>query len=411
MQQGHLNTALAAAGAARGIMTLTALSALLLGSAQGAYAQTETVLYAFQGGTDGEQPGFGVPVMDKQGNLYGATLQGGAYGLGTAWKLTPSGTETVLWSFGNGTDGAQPVGMAMDKAGNLYGVTVEGGAYGLGTAFKITPTGTESVLWSFGNGTDGASPTRGVVLDKQDDVYGTAIAGGTYGMGTVFEITPAGTETTLWNFGANPNDQPTPQGLMLAKNGNIYGMGLGVSTGPHLKYGDVWELTPSGTETVLYNFDPLHTRDGDWPTAAPVMDKKGNLFSTCHSGLGKSTPGTVFELEPSGKEKVLRDFDLPVDGGDLYGGIALDGKGNIYGASYNGGANNGGTVYELSSKGKVTVLHDFATDGTDGWGSTAGVVLDYAGNVYGTTMYGGGASCEINGASGCGTVFKITPAR
>jgi uncharacterized repeat protein (TIGR03803 family) len=411
MQQRPLNTALAAAGAARGIMTLTALSVLLLGSAQRAYAQTETVLYAFQGGTDGEQPGFGVPVMDKQGNLYGATLQGGAYGLGTAWKLTPSGSETILWSFGNGTDGAQPVGMAMDKAGNLYGVTVEGGAYGLGTAFKITPTGTESVLWSFGNGTDGASPTRGVVLDKQGDVYGTAIAGGTYGMGTVFEITPAGAETTLWNFGANPDDQPTPQGLILAKNGNIYGMGLGVSQGPHLKYGDVWELTPSGAETVLYSFDPLHTKDGDWPTAAPVMDKKGNLFSTCHSGLSKSTAGTVFELKPSGKEKVLRDFDAPVDGSSLYGGIALDDAGNIYGASYDGGTNNGGTVYELSPKGKITVLHDFAGGGTDGWGSTAGVALDDAGNVYGTTMYGGGTSCEINGASGCGTVFKITPAR
>jgi uncharacterized repeat protein (TIGR03803 family) len=386
---------------------LAALSALLLAGTHPAGAQTETVLYRFQGVPDGGVPFDHMPVLDKAGNLYGTTLYGGTDNLGTLWKLTPSGIETVLWSFGNGTDGALPLGLFMDKRGNLYGATLQGGTDNLGTVFKVTPSGTETVLWNFGSGTDGATPMGGVTEDKDGNFFGTTSAGGAHNGGTVFELTSSGTEKVLWSFG-NGTDGLEPDGPVLNVNGTLYGTTrLGGAIAPN--QGTVWKLTPSGTETVLHSFGYTHgvlTDDGLQPDGNVVMDGKGNLYGNCHTA-GHYANGTTFKLMPSGKFKVLHAFQA-TEGTNPYASVALK-NGSLYSTAHAGGAYNGGSVWQLTLKGKLAVLWSFG-NGTDGDETTSGVVLDKSGNVYGLTDYGGGTPCQFDrGHPGCGVVFKVTP--
>src|SRR5271167_576360 len=217
--------------------------------------QTETVLYSFANSPDGANPRFVTPIPDTKGNLYGTTNYGGAYGYGTVFKLTPSGTKTILHSFDpNGTDGAYPVAsLVVGKNGNLYGTTVEGGAYGIdGTVFELGPPATfcrsvlcpwrETVLHSFGASGDGSQPYSVLTVDKEGNLYGTTNVGGGYSYGTVFELTPSGTETILWSFG-NGNDGANPiAGVVLDTNGNLYGT---TEYGGAYNQGTVFELTPS----------------------------------------------------------------------------------------------------------------------------------------------------------------------
>jgi uncharacterized repeat protein (TIGR03803 family) len=148
------------------------------------------VLYGFTGGADGAWPMGGL-IEDKAGNLYGTTMGSGASGHGTVFELTPTGVESVLYSFAGGTDAASPQGaLVQDKEGNLYGTTTGGGAYGYGTVFEVTLTGTEKVLYSFTDGTDGGMPYSPLILDAKGNLYGTTYYGGEYGTGTVFEVKP-----------------------------------------------------------------------------------------------------------------------------------------------------------------------------------------------------------------------------
>jgi uncharacterized repeat protein (TIGR03803 family) len=397
-----------AATATRGALILAALFVLLDLGAQNAAAQTETVLHSFTGSPDGAGPSGGTPVMDKEGNLYGTTLYGGVYNnLGTVWKLTPSGTETVLWSFGNGADGASPAGVVMDKNGNLFGTTGAGGAYNLGTVFELTPSGTETVLWSFGNGTDGSEPAAPPVLDKEDNIYGTTYEGGIRNDGTVFELTPSGTETILWSFLGNGTDQGHPTGLMLAKNGDLYGTNGGLN-GEQKQYGQVWEVMGQEEEKDLYSFVPPPSgEDGDYPDANVAIDGEGNLYGTCHFE-GAYGHGTVFKLTPSGTETILHAFKDKKDGSEPYSNTLMDKKGNLFSVTAFGGLYKGGTVWRMTPSGKEMVFHAFANDGKDGYWPLTGVVLDKEGNIYGTTFYGGQTTCRLNGSQGCGTVYKIT---
>ena len=157
-------------------------------------AGVETVLYSFSGGTDGQYPQAGL-IQDASGNLYGTTygidLYGGTNSNGTVFKVTPSGVGTVLYSFGTGTDGNYPyAGLIQDASGNLYGTTTGGGANNKGTVFKVTPAGVETVLHSFGTGTDGRYPYAGLIQDTSGNLYGTTHGGGTNNIGTVFKISP-----------------------------------------------------------------------------------------------------------------------------------------------------------------------------------------------------------------------------
>ena len=162
--------------------------------------------------------------MDGSGNLYGTTAAGGTSNKGTVFKITPNGPESVLYSFAGVPDGQYPnAGLIMDGSGNLYGTTLVGGANGPGTVFKITPNGTESVLYSFANGSDGQDPYAGLIMDGSGNLYGTTVYGGTSNNGTVFKITPNGTESLLYSFGTGSDGQYPNAGLIMDVSGNLYG--------------------------------------------------------------------------------------------------------------------------------------------------------------------------------------------
>ena len=373
---------------------------------------SETVLYSFTGGSDGSSP-LGGLIMDQTGNLYGTTSAGGADNDGTVFKVTPSGTEMVLYSFTFGYDAADPdSGLTMDSAGNLYGATTDGGGLDLGTVFKVTPSGAETVLYRFTGGSDGSEPTGGLIMDGAGNLYGTTSSDGAYKNGTVFKLASSGTESTLYAFIRGGVSGYKSGRLLMDSAGNLYG--TTAYSGPYGE-GTVFKLTPSGTETVLYSF--MGASDGGQPQAGVVMDSAGNLYGTTSTG-GAHNAGTVYELSASGTESVLYSFCTIPDGaggctdGDDPGPLTMDSAGNLYGMTESGGDTNGtsyvygyGEVFKLTLSGTFTVLYRF-TGGSDGGDignnmSTGRLVLDSAGNIYGTTNGGG--------AYGNGTVFKIQP--
>lgn len=271
---------------------------------------TETVLYRFAGGTDGDSP-VGAVVFDKSGNLYGTTYFGGVgtcngnYTCGVVYKLTHSGgtwTESVLYQFAGDSDGGAPAAaLIFDSAGNLYGTTTVGGANNQGTVFELTPSGSgwaESLLYSF-NGSDGNQPAGGLVFDSSGNLYGTTVSGGTKNGGTAYELTfSAGvwTESRLYSFGAHDGDGLSPYcTLLLNANGDLYGT---TSAGGLNNAGNVFTLTPADggwTSAVVHAFNP--STDGAYPFSSLIFDAKGDLFGTTDSG-GTSGYGIVFEITP-----------------------------------------------------------------------------------------------------------------
>jgi uncharacterized repeat protein (TIGR03803 family) len=326
--------------------------------------------------------------------------------------LLAADVEKVLYSF-TGTDGSIPYpALIFDAKGNLYGTTIVGGTSGAGTVFELVSSKgkwTEKVLYSF-NGQDGAEPFASLIFDAKGNLYGTTAGGGASGDGAVFELISSKgkwTEKTLYSFNPNGKDALFPEaGLISDSSGNLYGTTYG---GGANGAGTVFELTPSSkgawTAKVLHSFN-LNGKDGIVPEAALIFDAKGNLYGTTTAG-GTHDEGTAFELTSSnGKwaEKVLYSFDHS-GGSVLYAGVTFDAKGNLYGSTYVGGTYSYGTVFELTpaTGGKWTeqVLHSFDPNTGDGLLSTAGIVFDKSGNLYGTTYEGG--------ASGNGIVFEITP--
>ena len=289
--------------------------------------------------------------MDASGNLYGTTNIGGAYSDGTVFKITPSGTESVLYSFGSvANDGVHPeAGLVMDASGNLYGTTNIGGAYSDGTVLKITPSGTETVLHSFGSVTnDGAYPYAGLVMDASGNLYGTTSRGGAYSDGTVFKITPSGTESILYSFGSVTNDGAYPEaGLVMDASGNLYGT---TEFGGAYSDGTVFKITSSGTESILYSFGSV-AEDATNPAARLMMDASGNLYGTTAGG-GLYDYGTVFKITPSGTESILYSlagaYFSYYDGMDPQSGLVMDASGNLYGTTEFGGAYSDGTVFRIN---------------------------------------------------------------
>jgi uncharacterized repeat protein (TIGR03803 family) len=252
-------------------------------------AGAETVLYSFAGGADGSEP-YGSLVQGTDGNFYGMTEAGGTNYEGTVFKITPAGVETVLWSFGSGTDGEEPYGsLVQGTDGNFYGMTKEGGTNGEGTVFKITGAGAETVLWSFGGGTDGREPYGSLLQGTDGNFYGTTSEGGTNNAGTVFKITPAGVETVLWSFGSG-TDSNTPYGsLVQGTDGNFYGM---TYEGGVNSYGTIFKITPSGTETMLWSFGA--GSDGNEPYGDLTFGPDGTLYGLTYEG-GANGAGAVIE--------------------------------------------------------------------------------------------------------------------
>ena len=362
----------------------------------------ETVLYTFTGGADGGGP-YGAPILDSEGNLYGTTYQGGASNAGVVFKVDPTDHETVLYTFTGGNDGGYPsAGVIRDSAGNLYGTTSGGGASGAGVVFKVDPSGHETVLYSFTGGADGGSPGAGVIRDPAGNLYGTTDGGGTAELGVVFKLDKSGNETVLHSFMRGVDgDQPDLAGVIRDEAGNLYGTTAFNGAGGQ---GTVYKLDPNGNVTVLYAFPG--TRDGQHVyNNGLIFAWDGQLYGATFYG-GKTGFGVVYQLEGHGNETVLYSFaQFTANGfGQPTGGVIRDWAGNFYGTTFHGQADVGtgyGVVYKVDTAGHATVLHNF-TNGADGGNPYGGVIRDWAGNLYGTTVGGGGAS-------GAGVVFKIDP--
>jgi uncharacterized repeat protein (TIGR03803 family) len=341
----------------------------------------------------------------------------------------------------NGTDGAAPeASLITDAQGNLYGTTYSGGTGscdgGCGTVFELSPDSsggyTEHVLHDFqGALADGQQPQASLIFGQQGNLYGTTYAGGqsvTAASGTVFELSPNGdgtwTEIILHSFNGaldGGTDGGEPQaGLIFDAAGNLYGTTAGGGTGTGCVGGNgcgtVFELMPesSGTwhEKILHNFTNNH-QDGFIPMSTLVMDGSGDFYGTTY--YGGSGGGTVFRIKRTAggwEENVVYAFPLGVHGCNPYSGLAHDTEGNLYGTTVGCGSHPGdGTVYKLTHETgggwTPSVIHTFtgAADGVFPYGNPT---LDTAGNVYGTTLDGGGTSALCS--SGCGVVFKLTPA-
>jgi uncharacterized repeat protein (TIGR03803 family) len=360
----------------------------------------ESVLHGFgaQSG-DGANPYEGL-ILDQAGNLYGTTMNGGTYGYGTVFKTTSTGQESLLHSFSNTQgDGAYPLGgLLMDAAGNLYGTTTSGGPFGMGIVFAVTSTGQESTLYTFQTTlNDGAIPYAPLIMDTAGNLYGTTNDDGFPYVGAAFKLDSTGRESALYVFGSQSGDGAHPTaGLIMDTAGYLYSTTI---NGGAYDLGTVFRLTPAFQESVLYSFgaqsaDAMHP---EWGSL--IFDTAGNLYGTTAAG-GAYGWGAVFKLTSAGQESVLYSFlGPPDDGGDPFAGLITDKAGNLYGTTAYGGAYGYGAVFKISTTGKESVLYNFANDSGDGANPYGGLILDEAGNLYGTTLNGG--------TYGYGTVFKV----
>ena len=382
-------------------------------------AQTLTTLYSFGSMTnDGNYPFAGL-IRATDGNFYGTTQEGGAnpscdggFGCGTVFKITPSGTLTTLYSFCSQTgcpDGEFPYsGLVQATDGNFYGTTYEGGPNDGGTIFKITPSGTLTTLYSFCSQgrsicPDGQGPIGGLIQASNGSLYGTTWVGGlsscAYLCGTVFKITTRGALTTLYSFTGFADGGKPYAGLVQGSNGNLYGT---TSVGGANGFGGTaFEITPSGTLTTLHSFDGT---DGSAPAAGLVQAANGSLYGTTSNG-GAGTLGTIFKMTPAGTLTTLYSFCLQggcPDGELPRGALVQATDGNLYGTTYEGGIDEGGTVFKITPTGTLTTLYVFCTlsNCADGQNSRAALIQNADGNLYGTT--------QIGGADGTGTVFSLS---
>ena len=414
---------------------------------------TYSVLYDFcsaESCTDGDTP-LGVLAEDADGNFYGTTWANDDDGRGTVFELDNAERETVLYYFCSFScaGGEYPAaGVIRDATGNLYGTTWSGGTGGYpgGTLFKVDTTGQESALYSFcsePNCTDGANPTGSLIQDAAGNLYGTTQLGGSQnpdcasfgGCGTVFKIDPSGHEKVLYTFcptGGFPcADGNWPEaGLTLDAAGNLYGTtGGGGAHGGINWGGTVFKLDTTGHETVLYSFCSQPTcTDGANPSGNLIQDAAGNLYGTAIYG-GANTDvnrgyggGVAFKLGAAGNYTVLYNFCSAkkcADGSNPGAGLTQGPAGKLYGTTTSGGsagchAGYGfpgcGAIFELDSTGRETVLYSFCPHRAQGCLDGVvpnGLILDAAGNLYGTTQGGGSGHGACN--DGCGTVFKFAP--
>jgi uncharacterized repeat protein (TIGR03803 family) len=279
---------------------------------------------------------------------------GGSNDLGTVFKITPSGTLTTLHTF-DGTDGSQPLaGLVQGTDGNFYGTTYLGGSKGDGEIFKITPSGTFNTLHSFCSRTackDGRNPFAGLVQAVDGNLYGTTLTGGARGYGTVFKVTPSGTLTTLHSFclqSGCPDGEFPQTGLVQATNGSFYGTTI---VGGAYGCGTIFEITPSGTLTTLYSVcSQSGCPDGNYLYAGLIQATDGNLYGVMEIG-GANDGGTIFRMTLSGTLTTLHSFcsqPACADGQYPAAGLVQDTNGNLYGTTADGGAKGDGAVFSFS---------------------------------------------------------------
>jgi len=372
-------------------------SAILLSGSAIAQSFDYSVIHSFGFGasSDGSAP-FSPLFQDNKGRLYGTTFAGGT-GYGAIYQISATGKEKVIYSFSGGSDGSQPfAGLIGDSAGNLYGVTSRGGdlscnAYGCGTVFKLDSSHQLSVLHIF-TVDDGWDASSALVRDGLGNLYGTLTFGGTSTKGKVFKLDPSGSLTVLYDFTDDQQFGRYPANLLIDKMGNLYGT---TQYGGTYNAGTLFKIDPNGHISVIYAF--AGGSDGNVPLGALARDAVGNVYGATQDG-GVYGYGTVFRVNVlSGAETVLHSFTA-TEGSDPMAGVVIDSAGNLFGTTFYGGGLGFGSIFMLDANGVYTKLHDFAKppDGNSPWG----LIIDRAGNLLGTT--------ETGGRSRGGTVYKLT---
>jgi uncharacterized repeat protein (TIGR03803 family) len=416
------------------------ITAIVIGSTQAADAHVrETVLHSFSG-PDGAAALYGV-IADAARNLYGTTVFGGNDGVGVVFELAPEQggySETVLYTFSGGDDGAKPSGgLVADAKGNLYGVTLLGGAGGCGTVFKLAPgkhAYTETVIYGFRCNGDGSQPIGTPVMDANGVIYGVTqfTSGFDDGNGVVFALTPSDSgyaQSVLYNFPGGAGGYLPQAGVTIDKNGAVYGTtyyGGDMSFCDGAGCGLVFTISPASAgykESVLYAFRNIDGNDGANPFAAPVVEEStGKIFGTTQYG-GSRHVGIVYELKPHHAgydEALLHNFTANKDGFAAEGQILIGPKHTLYGtASLGGGGCSGigcGAVYEMKRSPvapgySFRTIYDFTYPANGAEPEFTSLIMDGSGAIFGTTRSGGAdTGCSDGGpggAPGCGVVFRL----
>ncbi|MBS0580720.1 MAG: hypothetical protein JSR36_15795 [Proteobacteria bacterium] len=356
-------------------------------------AGSESVLHLFPADPgDGATP-YGSLTRGSDGNFYGLTAAGGASNLGTVFVMTPDGTESVLYSFGGGADGANPHGSLIQGSdGKFYGMTAGGGQFGAGVMFAISAGGAETVLHSFGSAAGGQYPYGSLIQASDGNFYGMSMSGGAYGLGAVFVIHPDGSELVVHSFGLNADGQAPAGSLIQGADGKLYGM---TSAGGDYGGGIVFSMTLAGTETILHSLGA--GSDGSAPAGSLLQASDGYFYGLTQSG-GANAAGAVIKIDAAGNETVLVSLGSGSDGAAPKGDLLQANDGTFYALTSSGGANGLGAVVQVSLNGAESVVYSFA-GGADSQTPTGSLIEGPDGTLYGTT--------SDARAGAAGTVFQI----
>lgn len=393
------------------------LAVFCAATAVAAPAQTFTPLTDLNG-SDGSIPNYNGLVQGTDGNFYGTAFDGGTFGRGSVYKVA-DGTLSMVYAFCSRVqcpDGSQPEApLILGADGNFYGTTGGGGATNFGTVFKLTSSGTLTTLYSFcpaAGCNDGTLPVGPLVLGFDGNIYGTTAGGGAPGRGTIFKITPSGTLTTVHTFCSQLDcvDGAGPFGLVLARDGSMYGT---TGSGGTKETGTIYRFTPAGEFKSLYSFCSLaKCADGSFPFGHLVVTASGTIYGTTGGGGSGLDGGTVFELTPDGTLTTLFNFCMAqtcLEGAYPQSGLIQATDGKLYGAGDEGGFNNRGTLFRMTTAGTLIRLHSFHA--TDGAYPLSPLIQGTDGNIYGTTANGGPTDrkvCPEASPFGCGTVFRMS---
>jgi uncharacterized repeat protein (TIGR03803 family) len=393
--------------------------------ALGASGQSFDILYSFSSAANnavGRNPSS--LTLSTNGNFYGTCVNEGTQGWGAIYQMTAAGTPAPLYSFTNGSDGANPyAGLTQGTNGLFYGLAQSGGSNAYGTIFDVKTNGTFSSLYSFASlaydsktaqltNANGAAPQSPLVLNSNNgNFYGTAPDGGANGYGTVFQVTHQGKVTVFYSF-SNLVDGAYPEAaLLLYTDGNLYGTASGGgSNSPG--YGTIFQVTAAGQVKAIYSF--TNGSDGAAPQGALIDGKDGHLYGTCSAG-GSNGTGTIFKITTNGVLTALYSFSPGAQFPNTQGienqynadginpkGLLLGSDGNFYGVAYYGGANGSGTVFQFTKSGALNVLYAFSYSGSqpNSDGANPVSLVQYTnGNFYGTAYEGG--------TNGAGAFFTV----
>jgi len=405
-----------------GLGLLVALSGLQAGTAPAKADPKLKVVYGFRPGHDGDPYKL---LFGNDGNIYGLAVGGpitddcNDHHCGEIFRMTPDGVKTILYKFHGGrSDGWNPMNITRTDDGTIYGTTAAGGLTDNGAVFKLPPGGIEKLLYSF-DPSIGVIPNGRLLVDDAGDLIGTARQGGICrcytGPGTIYKITPSGQASILYAFTRGSDGCYPFPGLTLGPDGQMYGAtdGCGDSNS-----GTIFKINSAGAFTLLHTFNG--TTEGGTPSAPVTFDAAGNLYGGTNFGgndqCGGPGCGVVYKLAPNGAYTVVYTFKGPADGQDVADSVYVDHAGNIFGTTAWGGAINQcalgtgcGTVFEITPDGRKTILHEFlGTAFHDGAFSYQGPIVDLAHDpktLYGSTATG--LKCGVGLDDGCGMIYRI----